>query len=128
MRLWVIIASISSFLAVLIGAMGAHTLLPMLSAKGLVNFQTANDYHIYHSFALMGCAYLWPYYGTKGSNKPYLKYSALSFLMGILLFSGNLYWLALFEENPFHLLIPVGGTFFLLGWALMALSAYKSAQ
>lgn len=41
-----------------------------------------------------------------------------SWLLGILLFSGNLYLRAL-EVNTIHWLTPMGGVFFLIGWAIL---------
>jgi uncharacterized membrane protein YgdD (TMEM256/DUF423 family) len=122
MRLWIIIASISGFIAVAIGAMGAHTLKPLMTPEGLANFQTTSEYHMYHSLALIGCGLLHPHF----NNHKFLKYAGITFCIGIILFSGNLYWLAITGSTPFHYLIPVGGAFFLLGWIFMGWSTYYS--
>ena len=121
MRLWIIIASISGFLAVFIGAMGAHSLKPLMSEEGLANFQMASDYHMWHSFTLLCCGILYPHL----NNTNILNYCGISLCIGMILFSGNLYWLAILGNTQFHYLIPVGGVFLLLGWGILGLAAYK---
>lgn len=121
MSIWIRIGAISGFLAVLIGAMGAHALEPLMDNEGLSQFKTASLYHLTHSFALLAVGLLWSH--TEDHKK--LRFSGYSFLAGIILFSGNLYILAIFGSNPLHLLIPIGGLFLLLGWLMMAISVFK---
>lgn len=126
MRSWLIIAATSGFLAVLIGAMGAHSLKPFMTEEGLLNFQTANQYHMWHSLVLLGIGFFGSTTNAEQYNKNYLNYASASFLVGIILFSGNLYWIALDDSYSLHFLIPVGGLFFLIGWFLVGFSFLKS--
>ncbi len=122
MRLWLLVGSGSAFLAVLIGAMGAHALEPLMSEEGLENFKTANSYHMWHSIALLIVGVL---LNQEIGSKKLLSLSGCALLGGILLFSGNLYILSVFGNIPAHLLIPVGGTFFLIGWLLLFTAIWK---
>ncbi|MCC3862386.1 DUF423 domain-containing protein [Pseudemcibacter aquimaris] len=121
MNFWIRLGAISGFLAVLIGAMGAHALEPLMDNEGLSQFKTASLYHLTHSFALIAIGLLWPHI----ENHKKLKLSGYSFLVGILLFSGNLYILAILGTNPLHLLIPLGGLCLLLGWLSLAFASFK---
>lgn len=125
MRSWIIVAAISGFFAVLIGAMGAHALNPLMTEEGLTNFQTANQYHMWHSLALLGIGILGFSINEGQYNKKYLNYAATSFCLGIILFSGNLYWIALDANYPLHFLIPLGGLFYLCGWIALSFFAWK---
>ncbi len=128
MRLWLLIGSISALLAVLIGAMGAHSLEPLMSDEGLGNFETASSYHMWHSLALLLCGLLWPHCGPEINQTKYLKYAGIFILSGMILFSGNLYILAIFGTNPLHLLIPVGGLSLMTGWILMIMAIWKTKK
>lgn len=125
MRQWVLIGSASAFLAVLIGAMGAHSLEPLMNEEATENFKTANIYHLWHSTALIIVGVL---YKQDFGNRKLLNFSGYSLLIGILLFSGNLYILSVYGTNPVHLLIPIGGTFFLIGWLFVFCSIWKKKQ
>ena len=122
MRLWFLIGAASAFLAVLIGAMGAHSLEPLMSEDGVENFKTANAYHMWHSAALIIVGIL---VKLELGRRNLLTASGYALFSGILLFSGNLYILSIFGNNPAHLLIPVGGLFFLLGWLTMFIAIWK---
>lgn len=106
-------------LAVILGAFGAHALKAKLSVEMLQVFETGVRYHFYHSFALLitGIAYL--SYPDKN-----LRLASSFFIIGILLFSGSLYAMALLSINgasigPIGIVTPIGGLFFILGWILL---------
>lgn len=122
MRLWLIIGSSLAFLAVMIGAMGAHALKPLMNEASLSLFLTANQYHFWHSMALILVGIL---INLRNTNTGIFKYAGVSFLSGIILFSGNLYFTALQGDNPLHFLIPIGGGLFLLGWLFLIIAAWK---
>lgn len=88
-----LIASGLGFLAVALGAFGAHALKPLLTASGRTDtFELAVRYHFYHTLAMLGVAILMNKFSIST-----LKISALLFLIGIILFSGSLYALCLLE-------------------------------
>ena len=120
MRSYLIIAALSGFTAVLLGAMGSHFLSSYMVEKGPEFFRTASLYHLIHSLALVGCALLSATSLQTPKTNRLLRLSFIAFSIGILLFSGTLYAVALFPGGPLHFLIPVGGLFFLTGWLLLA--------
>jgi len=114
-------------LAVIIGAFGAHGLSSKLPADRLQIFETGVRYHFYHVFALLIVGIL-----AIHSPSGLLTWSGRCFLTGILLFSGSIYLLAtrdLLGIDSWSKFIgpvtPLGGTFFIAGWVLLALHILK---
>ncbi len=107
------IAAIFCFLAVALGAFGAHAFKSTLLANATLDiWRTAVLYHLAHGVALI--ALTW--HGTENRG-------ALHFLMaGIVIFSGSLYLLALTNVRWLGAITPIGGVCFLIGWAWLAIS------
>ena len=87
----------------------------------LANFSTAVDYHFGHSLALLGVSILLQRFPTARS----LRYSAGALMVGILLFSGSLYLVSVFNLGWLGAVTPLGGLGFLLGWGLLAKFAWS---
>ena len=117
------LAGISGALAVGLGAFGAHSLEELLIQNNrLETFQTAVNYHFYHTLALLGI-------GLLGTIKPEWKginLSAWSMILGILIFSGSLYVLCLTGFTWLGAITPLGGLAFILGWLNIFYSSYKN--
>ena len=108
-------------LAVGLGAFGAHALRARVDARMLEVFETAVRYQMYHALGLLAVAY---YLGQKA---PGAGGAAWSFLVGILLFSGSLYLMVATGHRWLGAVTPLGGVAFMLGWALLALAAWRSS-
>ena len=110
------IAAVLCFLAVALGAFGAHGLRSTLEARGMVNvWDKAVFYHLIHAIALL----VLTLYGTINRG------ACLLLLTGILLFSGSLYLLALTNLRWLGPVTPVGGLCFLAGWAWLVFAPPK---
>lgn len=120
MNIWLLMAAINGFLAVAAGAFGAHGLQDKIDAHHLEIFQTGAHYQMYHALA-MGLAALAMRGGAAGSA----QVAAAFFLLGIVLFSGSLYILALTGIRGFGIVTPFGGAAFLVGWGALAWSATR---
>jgi uncharacterized membrane protein YgdD (TMEM256/DUF423 family) len=120
-RHFLILGAISGFLTVAFGAFAAHGLKALLSAGMLTTFQTGVDYQGLHALALLAVGLL-----GRGADVAGLRLAGWSFVVGILLFSGSLYLLALTEIRWLGMITPVGGTAFLVGWAALAWHAYRA--
>jgi uncharacterized membrane protein YgdD (TMEM256/DUF423 family) len=118
MNAWLLIAAINGFLAVAFGAFAAHGLSGRIDAHALQVFETGARYHMYHALAI-GLAAL----AARGASSA--NWAASFFLLGIVLFSGSLYLLALTGFRPLAFVTPFGGLSFLIGWALLAWAATK---
>ncbi|MFL5785280.1 MAG: DUF423 domain-containing protein [Bacteriovoracaceae bacterium] len=99
-------------LAVMIGAFGAHGLKNIVAPEKLVTFETGVRYHFYHAFGLV----LLGLYQLHSETR--LKVTHWAFIVGILLFSFNCYFYAVSDIKVFAMIVPVGGTLFILGWVV----------
>ena len=111
--------AINGFIAVSLGAFGAHGLKGQLPERLFNAWITATEYQFYHSIALVLIAVI----ALHAADSKWLRWSARSFLAGILLFSGSLYALALTGISWLGMITPLGGVAFLLGWLALALFA-----
>jgi uncharacterized membrane protein YgdD (TMEM256/DUF423 family) len=117
-----IVACILGVLGVAIGAFGAHGLKPLLEqSQRMEAYETAVKYHFYHSIMLFGIGL-----SMDKLNNLFVSYSALSFIAGILFFSGSLYLLSVFDLTTLAFVTPFGGMFLVLGWILLGIGAYKA--
>lgn len=94
--------------AVLLGAFGAHALRGVLDARGSELWRTAVDYHVWHALALAVAAGL-----GQGRSR---RLATTAFAVGIVLFSGSLYALALGAPRWVGIITPFGGLAFVVGW------------
>lgn len=113
-------AAIAGFLAVALGAFGAHALKGLLSGAALGWWQTAVQYHLVHAAVLLGIG-LW----QQLQPQKWLSYAAQLMLAGLLLFSGSLYLLALSDLRWLGAITPIGGSCWLLGWGMLLICARK---
>ena len=121
-KMYLIFAAVSGGLAVIFGAFGAHALKSVIEPSLMNAYQTGVQYHFYHTFALCVSVLLM---NVKHGGGKLLTFSACCFLIGIVLFSGSLYCLALGAPRWFGMITPIGGLSFILGWFMLALSAFK---
>jgi len=100
--------------AVMLGAFGAHALRGRLDAAALQIWHTAVEYQFWHALALLAIANSAPRRSRLWSG------ALVSFVLGILLFSGSLYLLALGTPHWLGFVTPFGGGALILGWLLLA--------
>lgn len=110
------ITAILGFIAILLGAFGAHALKEKLGIEQLKSFETGVKYQMYHVIVLL---FVNTY--TQFSNKT-KKTISIFFFMGILFFSGSIYLLTTTTITTKVLgpITPLGGLFFMIGWLLLA--------
>ena len=106
--------------AVVLGAFGAHALRSMLDADALQLWHTAVDYQFWHALALLGLA------GAPPSR--WRIASSIAFTMGVMLFCGSLYALALGAPRWIGAITPVGGLTFIAGWVCLGSAFWRSAR
>jgi uncharacterized membrane protein YgdD (TMEM256/DUF423 family) len=116
-------------LAVAAGAFGAHALKDRLSTEALGWWATAAHYHLVHAVALVLVGVLETGGGSAADDPPAgsraLRLAGWGFVLGIALFSGSLYALALTGAKALGAVTPVGGLLLLLGWAALATAAVR---
>jgi len=108
--------ALSAATSVVLGAFGAHALKGKLSISSQATFETAVHYQMTHSLGLLLVGVLMIVLGVK---TPWLT-AAWSFTVGIFLFSGSLYGLALLGWRWLGPVTPIGGALFIVGWLALA--------
>ncbi|NQD70861.1 DUF423 domain-containing protein [Sphingobacterium shayense] len=122
----ILTASFLGLTAVILGAFGAHGLEGKISDYHLNTWKTANQYHFYHTLALL---FLSTFSRAKNAS---IRVSFIAFAVGILLFSGSLYLLStrellgLQELTYLGPITPVGGLCFIIGWVGLFIAAVRN--
>ena len=116
---YLMVSAVCGGLAVVIGAFGAHGLESLLSGEMAEVFETAVKYHFYHALAILavaaGSSALW--------RSRLCLWACRAWAIGILVFSGTLYGLALTGIGWLGAITPIGGIALIAGWVLLALAA-----
>ena len=114
-----LISGMSAGLSVILGAFAAHGLKKKISPDMQSVFKTGVDYQFYHSFALalVGLSLI----AQNIEQSMFLTWAFACFGIGIILFSGSLYLLALTKKKIFGPITPLGGLFFIFGWMFFVL-------
>lgn len=120
-KLFVTIGSINAFLAVALGAFGAHILENKLSSEMLSIFQTGVQYHFYHALGLLAVGLI----ATQLPESVWLRWSGWLMFAGIIIFSGSLYILSVSGAGWLGAITPIGGLCFLASWILLAVAVLK---
>lgn len=101
---------------VVLGAFGAHALKARLTPDVLAIYETGVRYHLVHGLAVFVAAWLAGEDQTRAA-----RLAGILFLVGILLFSGSLYLIALTGVRGFGAITPIGGLAWIAAWAIVAL-------
>ncbi len=119
-RWWLFIGSVAGFLGVAGGAFGAHALKTRLSEQMLANFETGTRYLLVHAVALLVVGVL---AGRDGVGE--LRWVGLPFAVGMLIFTGSLWIMALTNTRWLGAITPIGGTALIIGWLALATAAVR---
>jgi uncharacterized membrane protein YgdD (TMEM256/DUF423 family) len=123
-KTFLVLGSLLAALSVALGAFGAHGLKKIATAETVSTFQTGVQYQMYHALALLAVAII-------HDKLPYnqVKWAGWCFLIGIILFSGSLYfltWIKATEKVGLEgagIITPFGGLFFIAGWIFLLFTA-----
>lgn len=112
-----LLAGFAGASAVILGAFGAHALRGVLDERGAELWHTAVNYHVWHALALWLALF-----ALDGSHR---RRAVVAFAIGIVLFSGSLYALALGAPRWLGAITPLGGVAFIAGWLLLGWGAAR---
>ena len=118
---WILLAALNGLLSVAAGAFSRHA---MLDAGGREMIAIGSQYQMAHALAMFAVAWL-----AAQSDLPWVSpvhVAGAGFALGILMFSGSLYWLGITGDVPVPGAAPVGGFLLMLGWIAVAVAAVRS--
>ena len=121
---WTSVAAAALAVAVMLGAFGAHGLRGRLDAYSMGIYERAVFYHFVHALGLLIVSVL---QRTGTLDGPALNWACAAFALGILIFSGSLYALAITGVRWLGAITPIGGVSFIAGWLLLAWAASHRA-
>ena len=113
-------ASVVLTMAVIIGAFGAHGLKSHLTNEMMQVYKTGVEYHFYHALGLLLIGVL-----SVSMPSGLLNWSAIFLTLGIILFSGSLYILAITGIKWLGAITPLGGLSFIAGWIILFVAVWK---
>ncbi len=119
MNKYIAVGAVAALLAVAIGAFGAHMLEDRLTAHELDIYRTGVQYHMFHALGILLIAAL----GDRLPSRKAALWAARLLLLGILLFSGSLYVLAVSGVTALGAITPLGGVAFIAGWLCLAFAS-----
>lgn len=120
MKFLFIIGVINGFLAVALGAFGAHGLEGKISESALKTWEKAVNYQMFHTVSVLLTGIL-----LLKTQSSMLLSAGWMFVIGILLFSGSLYLYSTTGVRTLAMITPFGGVAFLIGWILLGYGLIK---
>jgi uncharacterized membrane protein YgdD (TMEM256/DUF423 family) len=118
-KTFLLVGALFAFLGVAFGAFGAHSLRGRLSPEMLTVFETGVRYQMYHALAILLVGLMMSPMGGWAIHT-----AGWAFVIGIVVFSGSLYLLALTGTTMFGAITPIGGLAFLVGWACLMVAGF----
>jgi uncharacterized membrane protein YgdD (TMEM256/DUF423 family) len=121
MKVFLLLGSIFAFIAIALGAFGAHGLEGKISERSLQIWKTAVQYQMFQTGGLFIIAFLIDKFGSTTQ----LTWAGWMSVIGIVLFSGSLYILSVSGIKILGAITPLGGLAFLISWILVGLAVMK---
>jgi len=119
-RIFIFSGALNGLLTVALGAFGAHALRSRITADLLDVYHTSSIYHGIHALGLIAVGLL-----LLQIKSRWAVAAGWLLLLGIVLFCGSLYALALTGMRPLGMVTPVGGVAFLAGWCCLCIAAWR---
>lgn len=119
-RKFFILGALFAASGVLLGAFAAHALKQSLTTGMLGVFETGVRYQMYHAFALFVVGWV-----AQLRQDRLVVNAGWLFVVGILLFSGSLYFLSVFSMPRIVFVTPFGGVAFILGWVSLVIDLFR---
>lgn len=120
---FMLLGAANAFIAVALGAFGAHGLKDRVPVERLAVWETGAHYQMYHALALLLVAALYERLPAKAQGLA--RTAGYLFAAGCVIFAGSLYALTLSGIKILGAITPIGGVCFLSAWVLLGIAAYR---
>ncbi len=125
-RLWLFFGALNGLLSVAAGAYGRHG---ALDPAGREMFAIASQYQMTHGLALLAVAWLAARSAEAGHGWfGAANIAGTAFAVGVVLFSGSLYWFGLIGLVPIAGSAPAGGMLMMAGWLALMWAAVRGGR
>lgn len=121
MKVFLLIGAINGFIAVALGAFGAHGLEGKISEQAIKTWEKAVTYQMFHTVSILITGLLLIKYQSAS-----LVWAGSLFTLGIVLFSGSLYLYSTTGVKSLAMITPFGGVVFLAGWVTLGYAVLKA--
>lgn len=123
-RRFFIAGSIFGLIGIILGAFAAHGLKPLLTAEAMGSFETGLRFQMYHAFLLLILG------NFNEQHHKALNWAFYLVVLGVLLFSGSIYFLATnsltaFDFTTIAIITPIGGSLLILCWINLLIQFIK---
>jgi len=118
------LSAVCGLTGVAMGAFGAHGLKAVLTPEMLAVYKTAVDYQMWHALGIGLIAI----FRQQAPESALIKWAGWLMFVGIILFSGSLYLLAILNAKWLGMITPLGGVAFLAAWICVIIFAFKSTK
>lgn len=123
-RRFFIAGSIYGLIGIILGAFAAHGLKPLLTLEAMNSFETGVRFQMYHAFLLLILG------NYENQHHKVLNSVFYLLLLGVLLFSGSIYFLATnvltaFDFTTIAIITPIGGSLLIFCWILLLIHFIK---
>ncbi|MGV3487918.1 MAG: DUF423 domain-containing protein [Tuberibacillus sp.] len=122
-KLFAVLGAINAFVAIALGAFGAHGLKDKLSAHYMDIYHTGVQYHMMHAVGLLIVGILAD--KLAGAQGGLMSWAGWLMFAGIVFFSGSLYLLSVTKIGVLGAITPIGGVLFLVSWVLVVIAVIK---
>ena len=119
-RVWLTSGALLALVSVFAGAVGSHILKDFVDSDRLATFETAIRFQMFHGLALIAVSLI-----MTRMNVRSIRVVGWLFTIGVLIFSGSLYIIALTNLKAFGVVAPFGGVCLMAGWALLATASLR---
>jgi uncharacterized membrane protein YgdD (TMEM256/DUF423 family) len=123
---WLRVMAAIGFVSVAMGAFGAHALKTRLDPELLAIFDTGTRYAFVHLAALLAVAWLAASKPANSEPSTSVTVAGIAFTVGVCIFTGSLWALALTGHRWLGAITPIGGLSLLVGWAALFVSTLRS--
>lgn len=123
-RRFYITGFIFGLIGIILGAFATHGLKPVLTPQAMDSFETGVKFQIYHALLLLILG------NFKEQHQKVLNWAFYLIILGVLLFSGSIYFLSTnaltaFDFTTIALVTPVGGSLLIFCWIILAVYFIK---
>ena len=120
-KIFFAIASFMMALGIALGAFGAHALKSILDEYFLKIYNTVIQYHFYNTLGLFAATFI---YALKPDSKK-IFISLWLIIIGMIIFSFSLYFLAILNMPILGAITPIGGTLLIIAWLTLTYGILK---